>query len=114
MFKMMIVKRKSKRDRTLSPKLTDKKQCVILERKEMPDSVGRLHNICDKAAKVGLRLGGFTFYSSLSFRYVSTAITVVIIVATQVTSEITHSQVICKPPIFKFQQSWLSLGDAAF
>ncbi len=52
-FKMMIVKRKSKHDRTFSPKLTDKKQCGILKKKEMPDSVGRLHNICYKAAKVG-------------------------------------------------------------
>ena len=43
-FKMMIVKRKSKRDRTLSPKLTARKKYGILQRKEMSDSVGRLRN----------------------------------------------------------------------
>ena len=75
----------------------------------MPDSVGRLHSVVNKAATVS-RKGGFTFYSFLSCRQESTAITVVIIVATQVTKAITHSQVIRKPPKIKFQQLPVEFG----
>ena len=40
--------------------LTKKLVGVILRKEEMPDSVGRLHSVVNKAATV-LRKGGFTF-----------------------------------------------------
>lgn len=45
------------------------KKCVggNIQIKEMPDTVGRLHNLAIKPPHV-VRQGGFTFYSSLSFR----------------------------------------------
>ena len=40
--------------------LTKKRVSGILKQMEMPDSVGRLHSVVNKAATV-LRKGGFTF-----------------------------------------------------
>ena len=47
--------------------LTKKQGGGILKEMEMPDSVGRLHSVVNKAATVS-RKGGFTFYSFLSCR----------------------------------------------
>ena len=47
--------------------LTERLIGGILKEMEMPDSVGRLHSVVNKAATVS-RKGGFTFYSFLSCR----------------------------------------------
>ena len=47
--------------------LTKKRVGANIQIKEMPDSVGRLHILAIKPPRV-VRQGGFTFYSSLSFR----------------------------------------------
>ena len=47
--------------------LTKKRVGANIQIKEMRDSVGRLHILAIKPPRV-VRQGGFTFYSSLSFR----------------------------------------------
>ena len=76
----------------------DKVLCYI-KQKERPKFIWSSPQLYDKAAKSGFRtLAAFIFYSFLFFKYERTAITVLITVATQVTTAITSSHVISKPP----------------
>ena len=71
---------------------------MYIKKKEMPNSFGRFH-ICLTIAAHVKGLGGYFFYSlSFFFRKESNAITVPVTVAIQVTTAITNSKVIDKPP----------------
>ena len=95
-------------------RLTSVRRCDRLKERKCPNSFGRLHVYFAKSRQTWVRiiLAALFFYSlSFFFRKESKVITVLVMVAIQVTNAITNSKVITSLPSLYFSTKLIELGS---